>query len=38
MTLAEFRQRRQSGEHFLSKVLAGNLITLWGFIEQAEAA
>jgi uncharacterized protein len=38
MTLAEFRQRRQSGEHFLSKVLAGNLITLWGSIEQAEAA
>ncbi len=38
MTLAEFRKRRQSGDHFLSKVLAGDLVTLWGCVEQAEVA
>lgn len=38
MTLAEFRKRRKSGEHFLSTVLAGDMVRLWGTIEEADAA
>lgn len=38
MTLVEFRKRYQSGDHFLNKVLAGDLVTLWGSIEQEDAA
>ncbi|MDX9707904.1 MAG: nucleotidyltransferase domain-containing protein [Azospira sp.] len=38
MTLDEFRKRRRSGDHFLSKVLAGELIPLLGAIEEADVA
>ena len=38
MTLAEFRKRRKSGDHFLNKVLAGDLVTLWNSIDQEDAA
>lgn len=33
MTLDEYRSRCQSGDYFLKKVLAGDLITLWGTLE-----
>jgi predicted nucleotidyltransferase len=38
MTLAEFRKRYQNGDHFLNKVLAGDLVTLWGTIEREDVA
>jgi predicted nucleotidyltransferase len=38
MTLAEFRKRHESGDHFLKKVLAGDLVTLWSSIEHDDAA
>ena len=37
MTLVEFRKRRKSGDHFLNKVLAGDLVTLWNSIDQEDA-
>jgi predicted nucleotidyltransferase len=33
MTEDEYRSRRQSDDYFLKKVLAGELITLWGTFE-----
>lgn len=38
MTLAEFRKRRRSSDHFLNKVLAGDLVTLLGAMEETDAA
>ncbi|MDQ5904323.1 MAG: hypothetical protein QG660_1784 [Pseudomonadota bacterium] len=38
MTLAEFRKRYQNGDHFLNKVLAGDLVTLWGTIAREDVA
>lgn len=38
MTLAEFRKRYQTGDHFLNKVLAGDLVTLWGTIAREDVA
>jgi predicted nucleotidyltransferase len=37
MTEEEYRSRCQSGDYFLKKVLAGDLITLWGSLEQTVA-
>ncbi len=34
MSADEYRSRYQSGDYFLKKVLAGELITLWGALEQ----
>lgn len=33
MSEDEYRSRRQSGDYFLEKVLAGELIALWGSLE-----
>lgn len=33
MSEDEYRSRRQSGDYFLEKVLAGELIALWGTLE-----
>ncbi|MFZ2854144.1 MAG: nucleotidyltransferase domain-containing protein [Rhodocyclaceae bacterium] len=33
MSEEEYRSRRQSGDYFLEKVLAGELIALWGSLE-----
>lgn len=33
MSVDEFQKRRAGGDHFLKKILAGELITLWGMPE-----
>ena len=33
MSVDEFQKRRAGGDYFLKKILAGELITLWGMPE-----